>query len=87
MAYDFSVGGSDSVYLLTPQTDAAAVWAADYISADRSYLGNSIAVEYRYLQDLCVGILNDGLSIEKDGMEMYVQDDELYVREPLAVAA
>lgn len=62
---DFTLTGGGSVYLLTPQTDAGRAWKDQYLPSDAQTLGNGIAVEWRYVNDICNGIMNDGLTVRR----------------------
>ena len=61
---DFYVLGGGSVYLLQPNTDAARDWIREHISDEAQTLGESVAVEHRYIGDIIEGIRDDGLTIE-----------------------
>ena len=61
---DFVVSGGGTLYLLTPLTDAAKDWVDQYIDPDHQSLGNSIAVEHRYIAGVVEGIVGDGLRVE-----------------------
>lgn len=69
--FDFSVYDGGSVCLLTPHSDAAQQWVAENVEGDRIRFDESpVCVERRYIEDICVGILFDELTIEKDGLSM-----------------
>jgi len=63
---DFNVLGGGTVYLLQPNTDAARDWLREHISEEAQTLGESVAVEHRYIRSLIEGIRNDGLTIENN---------------------
>jgi len=63
---DFLVTGEGqftTVYLLHPITDAAREWVAEHLPEDAQHLGESIAVEHRYIHDIVDGARNDGLAV------------------------
>jgi len=62
---DFHVTGGGTVYLLHPKTEAAKAWVAENIPDDAHGLGNSIAVEHRYIGDIVAGIAADGLEVAR----------------------
>ena len=62
---DFTLSGSGSVYLLTPQTEAAREWKRQYLPATAPTLGRGIAIEWRYVNDICNGIMGDGLIVKR----------------------
>lgn len=70
--YDFQVEGDDSVCILVPTTADAAAWVDEHISDEAMQWGNGVVIEHRYVQDVCLGILDDGLTITKDSKEMFV---------------
>ena len=64
---DFYVLGGGSVYLLQPNTHAAHDWIGEHIPEDAQTLGESIAVEHRYIWDIIEGARADDLTVEKAG--------------------
>ncbi|MBS1722514.1 MAG: hypothetical protein JSS66_05845 [Armatimonadetes bacterium] len=90
-SYDFSVYDDGSICILKPLTQAGTDWMEQHIP-DPVPWGNGTAVERRFIQDICYGILGDGLSITKDGLTMAVQDGGLVLilptePEPVMAAA
>ena len=61
---DFTVSGGGTLYLLRPNTEAAKEWVADHIPDDAQRLGQAIAVEHRYIDDIVTGIQGDGLGVD-----------------------
>lgn len=64
-SHDFFVTGGPSVFLLIPISDEGAAWIDEHIPEDALHHGNGIAVEWRYIKDIVVGIQNDGLSVTR----------------------
>lgn len=61
---DVSVfGQGGSVLLVTPNTKAAKTWLRAHVEADAVWLGNSLAVEARYVGDLLAGLREDGFRV------------------------
>lgn len=60
---DFAVDGGGTIYTLTPLSDAANEWIKNHIPEDAQRLGNSIAVEHRYIADIVQGAQDDGLAV------------------------
>ena len=60
------------VYTLS---DEAKIWWKENVYDELAF-GGGFACEPRMIQDLCHGILGDGLTITKDGKEMYISDDD-----------
>jgi hypothetical protein len=58
---DVTVTGGGSVFLFILHTKAAKRWVDRNVSSERTYLGNGLAVEHRYAQDLAAGMTGDGL--------------------------
>ena len=71
---DFTVLGAGSIYLLTAHSADAGDWVDSHLH-DCGALPHCVAVECRFIQDICFGILGDGLTIEMDGRPMIVQDE------------
>ncbi len=61
---DFRVSGGGTVYLLVPLTSAAHEWIDAHVGDDAQTLGDSVAVEHRYIEDIVSGIRSDGLTVE-----------------------
>ena len=78
MKSDFEVYDDISVCLLTPNNEQAWEWVNEHVPEYTSF-GGSICVERRYIEDICIGILEDSLTIEKDGKNMRVQEYGLYL--------
>lgn len=53
-----------SIWLFRLQTDAAREWVAECVDPDAQYFGNALAVEHRYVDNLTVGMIEDGLVVE-----------------------
>ena len=69
MSHDFSVEDHGSIFLITPHTAAAREWWDEKVD-DCQSLGPGYAVEHRFIQNISQGILEDGLTITKDGKTM-----------------
>ena len=69
---DFSISDEGSLFLLTPNNPIAQEWVEDNLPSERLGFGNSVVVEPRYIQDITWGILGEGLTIKKDGKEVYI---------------
>ena len=55
-----------SVYLITPLTPECEDWLKENVSEDAMYLGNSLAVERRYLENLILGLQEHGFNCGRD---------------------
>ena len=55
-----------SVYLIKPLTEQCKVWLGENVSEDAMYLGNSLAVEHRYVDNLVMGLRESGFMPGKD---------------------
>ena len=64
MENDFTVRNEGTLFLLTPNTEAAKSWIEDFIPEDAMKCGDSIVVEHRYISDILTGIVCDGLTFE-----------------------
>ena len=71
---DARITNEGSLYLLTPISDVAKDWVEERLSDDRSTLGNSIAVEPRYIMDITVGMIESGLEVEVDGYPVKISE-------------
>lgn len=51
------------MYLVTPKTDIAKNWIKDNIVSEPwQWLGNRLAVDHHYIEDLELGMLDAGLT-------------------------
>ncbi len=55
-----------SVYLITPLTPECGDWLKDNVSEDAMYLGLSLAVEHRYVENLVLGLQEQGFKCGRD---------------------
>ena len=58
---DFVVRDEGTIWLFTPLTPAALQFLSEHIQDDAQYLGDSLAVEYRFVYDLLLGLRERGL--------------------------
>ena len=53
-----------NVCLLTPVSEAANDWVAEYLPDDVTWFNQSVAIEARYAGDILEGIQRDDLTVE-----------------------
>lgn len=63
MITDVTVSNHGSIALVRPLTDAARDWLRDNVQDNAQYLGASLAVEPRYIDDLVAGMESAGLEV------------------------
>lgn len=63
MAVDISVENHGSICLVRTHTRAGRSWIKDNVQDDAQYLGDALAVEPRYLDNLVAGMRADGLVV------------------------
>ena len=68
MSADFTLTDGGSVCLLTPTTSDARRWLDENIGEDALYLGNGLAIERKYVQQILDGIVADGYRVVDDGL-------------------
>ena len=64
---DLTVIGNpgDSVFLLHPETDAGQAWIDQNLALEPwQFMGNSAAIEHRYIEAIVDGARDDGLTVE-----------------------
>ena len=55
------------MFLITPITEICKDWVKENVNLESwQWLGDSFAVEHRYAVDLVVGMLGEGLVVDKD---------------------
>lgn len=60
---DFIFSNHGSVCLLAPMSGAAKNWLDEHIGGDALYLGRSLAIEPRYVEDILDGIAAEGMEV------------------------
>jgi hypothetical protein len=55
-----------SVYLITPLTPECGDWLKENVTEGAMYLGLSLAVEHRYMEDLIFGMQMQGFDHGRD---------------------
>ena len=55
-----------SVYLITPLSPECGDWLKENVSDDAMYLGTSLAVEHRYVENLVLGLQDQGFKYGRD---------------------
>jgi hypothetical protein len=60
-----------SVYLITPLTPECGDWLKDNVSEDAMYLGLPLAVEHRYVENLILGLQEQGFKCGRDFEVIY----------------
>ena len=63
MTIDVEITGAGTVYAVHPLTEAAQRWLEVNIGADAVYLHGALMVEWRYLEEIIDGMLDDGLEV------------------------
>lgn len=61
---DVRIDNCGSVLLFRPLTDVAREWIGEHVQTDAQWLGNGLAVEARYADDLACGMQEDGLVVK-----------------------
>lgn len=65
--YDFRLQNEGSIFVLHPENDAARGWIEDHLYGDEfsdpQWWGGGVVIEHRFVQDIVIGIVNDGLTI------------------------
>ena len=72
---DFQINGSGTVYMLSPLTDESKSWVEENVNVPDYASADNVPVEHRYIEDVTLGILNDGLTALINGQEAYIGDD------------
>lgn len=60
---DLKVENHGTIFLLRPVSSAGQAWIDEHIPEDAQSLGNAVAVEHRYIEDIVEGALEDGLVV------------------------
>jgi len=60
---DFLVENHGTIFLLQPLTPAANSWVAEHLPEDHMTFGSAVCVEHRFIRNIVMGILGDGLVV------------------------
>lgn len=60
---DIKIVGSGSLYMVYPQTEAAKEWVEENVEVPEYGSVDSFSVEHRYIEDLTIGMLNEGFTV------------------------
>jgi hypothetical protein len=60
---DLLVADHGSIFLLRPITTAGRDWVGEHIPGDALWFGGALAVEHRFIRDICEGATCDGLVV------------------------
>jgi hypothetical protein len=60
---DFKVFGGGTLYMVQPLNDCAKDHLESHVGEDAIYLGPSLAVEHRYIDDLVAGLRQHGFKV------------------------
>jgi hypothetical protein len=60
---DYEISGGGTVYLITPLNDEAKQNLVDNVSDEAQWLGNSLAVEHRYIESLVEQLKSEGWTV------------------------
>ncbi|MGB7934705.1 MAG: hypothetical protein WCH04_21290 [Gammaproteobacteria bacterium] len=60
---DFLYQHESSISLLYPMTDEARGWIDEHISDEAQWFGKGLVIEWRYVDPIIEGIVNDGLEV------------------------
>ena len=55
-----------TVYLVTPLTSACKEWINENVGGETTWYASGLAIEWRYLDNLLLGMENDGLACGVD---------------------
>ena len=59
MTIDVEVTGAGTVFAVQPLTEAVQRWLDDNIGSEATYLHGALMVEWRYLDEIIEGMLDD----------------------------
>ncbi len=63
MATDLIVHGGGTVYVLRPTTPTGEAWIKEHIQPDALWFGGGVVVEHRFIRDIVLGAISDGLKV------------------------
>jgi len=60
---DLIVHGGGTVYLLRPTSMTGEAWIEENIDPDALWFGGGVVIEHRYIRDIVLGAISDGLEV------------------------
>ncbi len=63
MTYDYHVEDHGTIFLIRPQNAAAHEHLEENVADDAIWLGNALAVEHRYIENLVLGLRDNGWTV------------------------
>ena len=63
MSVDVEISGAGTVFSEYPLTEAAHRWLEVNVGSDAIYMHGALMVEWRYLDEIIDGMLDDGLEV------------------------
>jgi hypothetical protein len=72
--YDFEVSTGGTINYITPRSPEAHVWLDDHVINDETMTLGPSVVEGRYLDNLLVGVLRDGFTVQINGEPLELID-------------
>jgi hypothetical protein len=61
---DLLVHGEGTVYLIHAVSPAGHAWIENHIPSDAPRFGDAVAVEHRFIADIVLGAIRDGLEVQ-----------------------
>jgi hypothetical protein len=61
--HDFKLVNAGSIFLLTPLSKAAKLWADAHLPDECTMWGEAVVVEHRYIEPIVCGIVTDGMTV------------------------
>lgn len=58
---DFKVANHGGIFLLLPSSEEGKDWCNEHLPGDCPMFGNAYAIEHRYIGDIVLGMMEDGL--------------------------
>jgi hypothetical protein len=60
---DVTVENHGSLFLIDPLTEKASQWIDEHVHADAQYFGSKLVVEHHYIENLVLGMVEDGIEV------------------------
>jgi hypothetical protein len=61
---DLTFENHATIVLMRPNTDRGDAWIDEHITEDRMEWNGAVVIEHRYVEDILVGAMDDGLQVE-----------------------
>ena len=77
---DVDVGSTGSnFFLVAPLTERARAWVEEHVAA-QTWFGERFVCEQRYVEDMVLGMIDEGMAVTRDGRALHAENGVVMMR-------